>query len=592
MSEARARKKVALPRFGGSNGGSDDAAARFAEPLLPIGAVTGPPPATGAHRPTPAAVPTAAPPQVRTELAGAAFDRDRDLAALQADRPRSIAISTRLMAHVADAAAGVFLSQLVFWSRYGSEVVERDGWVFKTAQDWERETSLSWKTQRRARTLLLRLGLIEERRLNMPARMEFRLSLATVIASLDPRLSIGPQGSTVDWRAWQSPMPDGTPGVAEALLGRCFLFHAALAEPLTLTGAMMCSRLLAGVRWNGQGPFIPAGIGNVAFSRFVGLSRSKWRQETGLSRDQWQTARNRLRAFGVLAERLANYPRRVDLAINLSALSALLKDAAAKARQAGPVEEKRGWAKQPPSPPVSPNPAFKDHPIPPTESPDPADRDRPNLPPATAQSRLYPSVSQAMTPPPPRERVHEGSAVTRPAADLGRGGGGLVSRGQPEVVIGRGDSEQGRVPATLPPEAVQRQAAVAQGELHWPAGFTPSDREHAARHLAGLAPPAQQAVLDEVQWAHQSSAVRSPVGLTRSLAGKVRAGTFAPDGAHRVAEARAAREAHQQREAAPRPAAQPQPHQPRERSPEEEARYQANRERLKQVTEALRRRAG
>jgi hypothetical protein len=135
--------------------------------------------------------------------------------------------------------------------------------------------------------------------------------------------------------------------------------------------------------------------------------------------------------------------------------------------------------------------------------------------------------------------------------------------------------------------------SIARGELHWPGNFTASDRERAGRHLAALPKDLQQCVLDEMQWAHQTGSVRSPVGLTRSLAAKVHAGTFAPDGAHRVAEARAAREAHERRLASytpTQPLAQPEP--PRERTAEEEARFQATRARLKEVTEALKRRVG
>lgn len=473
------------------------------------------------------------------------------------------------MALVEDVAAGVLLGQLVFWSRYGVEVVERDGWVFKTAHDWELETSLSWKAQRRAREILLRAGLIEERRLSMPARLEYRLRLATIYAALGPSLGIAPHTAASDWRAWQSPMPDGTAGIAEQLLGRSFLFHASLSEPLTLTGAMMCSRLLAGVRWNSRGPVVPTASAGPACARFVCLPRSRWRLETGLSRDQWQTARRRLLDAGVLAERLANYPRRVDLAVDLTALAQLLKSAGTGQARAPAVhtgrgvesEDRRDRAKQASDFPVSPDPAFMDRPIPPTESPDPALSNRPILPSVIARSRLYPSESQLTTPqpPPPRERACE-QPFANGAMAAGRGGGG--------------DS-------------------IALGELHWPGSFTASDREQAGRHLAALPKDLQQSVLDEVQWAHQTGSVRSPVGLTRSLAAKAHAGTFAPDGAHRVAEARAAREAYERQLASLPPAQEtPQPEPPRARTAEEEARFQATRARLKEVTEALKRRVG
>jgi hypothetical protein len=62
---------------------------------------------------------------------------------------RSIAVSLNVMALVDDAAAGILLSQLIYWTRRGVDVLDRDGWVHKTATEWEHETGMSWKVQRR-----------------------------------------------------------------------------------------------------------------------------------------------------------------------------------------------------------------------------------------------------------------------------------------------------------------------------------------------------------------------------------------------------------------------------------------------------------
>jgi hypothetical protein len=92
-------------------------------------------------------------------------------------QPHGIAISARVMAVVGDVAAGVLLSQLIYGTRRGSTALQRDGWIFKSTKDWQRETGMTWKVQRRARAHLLELGLIEERLQTMPARLEFRLQV-------------------------------------------------------------------------------------------------------------------------------------------------------------------------------------------------------------------------------------------------------------------------------------------------------------------------------------------------------------------------------------------------------------------------------
>ena len=75
---------------------------------------------------------------------------------------------------------------------------ERDGWFWKTAAEWQRETGLSRREQDSARRILRALGLLEEQRRGMPARRWFRLDLAAFAAAVGPsprgtlrRLAVG-----------------------------------------------------------------------------------------------------------------------------------------------------------------------------------------------------------------------------------------------------------------------------------------------------------------------------------------------------------------------------------------------------------------
>ena len=500
-------------------------------------------------------------------------------------RGRAIAIPTRVMGLVRDTAAGVLLCQLIYWTRRGVDVLERDGWVYKTAGEWQQETGMSWKVQRRARTLLQTLDLIEERKQEMPARLEFRLKLSTLAPLLAERAELA-----LD-RLDLARFRDGEDPIADDLIGRAFLFHGVLAKVFPLHSAMMCSRLLAPARiatLDAQSMAQAAGRGSSSYTRLVTLQREEWHAETGLSRDQWQTARRNLREAGVLVERKHNFPRRVDLAVNLRALSDVLRQSANRADDSGynggghgsrndliaemDLDSASGDRQRPYRQDRAKQASGIGYsPFQPIQSPDPADTDRPILPIVIAQSRLYPSgLQSSLHPQPQGAGVH---GPNPPSAAMLWGGGGFY-----EVIKTEYRPTEG-ARATVPTESAS---------LAWPGCFSEADRPQALAHLAGLDRAIQQQLLDEIDWQSiTGKPVRSPVALTRTLARKALAGEFVPDGAHRVAEARerAEREEAQRRlaaekrasEAAAAPAV-----------PSDEGR--AGRERLKAATELLRRR--
>jgi len=72
---------------------------------------------------------------------------------------RAIVVSTVLCAAMGnDLAGGVFLSQLIYWSDKGKRL---DGYVWKSASEWKKETFLSNYQIVKIRKKLLKLGLIE-----------------------------------------------------------------------------------------------------------------------------------------------------------------------------------------------------------------------------------------------------------------------------------------------------------------------------------------------------------------------------------------------------------------------------------------------
>lgn len=71
---------------------------------------------------------------------------------------RPIAFHPALARLAGRVTAGLFLSQLLYWCERSSH---EDGWVYKDANEWEEETTLSEDEQRGARKVLEKLGFIQ-----------------------------------------------------------------------------------------------------------------------------------------------------------------------------------------------------------------------------------------------------------------------------------------------------------------------------------------------------------------------------------------------------------------------------------------------
>ena len=436
------------------------------------------------------------------------------------------------MSIAGDTAAGLLLSQLIYWTRRGVDVAIRNGWIFKTAHDWQQETGMSWKVQRRARAKLLWLDLIDERRLTMPARLEFRLKLSTLGPLLAERAEVEIDG--LDLGSFR----DASNRMTDDLLGRGFLFHGALARTFPVHSAMLCSRLLAVARLPSLEPAALIQASSRGSSRLVTLQRDEWRAETGLTRDQWQTARRNLREAGVLIERKHNFPRRIDLALDLRALADVLRQPAAdRATRPTRNEERREDSRSVLTHPyrldrVKQAGGIGHRPIPPMESADPANTDRPILPTTIAQSHLYLSVLQGSLHP-PLQAEHPSVREPRPNAALAAfawGGGGAYAAIKVEF----------RLPTSTAGKTAIQEEGVRTSTLIWPTLFATGDRDLALKHLAGLDRDMQQTILDEIDWMRETGkAIRSPVALARALRKRADSGTFVPDGAHRVLAARA-----------------------------------------------------
>lgn len=229
---------------------------------------------------------------------------EKDLAIIWPLLGRHIAFHRRLAELTESVKAALLLSQTIYWTRHGRDVVSSGGWFFKTTKQWEMETGLTVKEQATAREVLRNLKILNEQRIGIPAKLHFRLAAGPLAALISER--IGRASTGVDWS-------DGA-AVAE-LLGPALAYHRVLAgiaggvnAGLLLSRAVYLTRIQSKSRSNG----------------WLCRSSAQWHQELGLTRREQEAARRELARIGVWEEQIAGVPPRISARIRLSALATLL----------------------------------------------------------------------------------------------------------------------------------------------------------------------------------------------------------------------------------------------------------------------------
>lgn len=219
---------------------------------------------------------------------------------------RHIAFHRRLVDLTANVKAALLLSQTIYWTRHGRDIVRTAGWFLKTTEQWEMETGLSPKEQSTARAVLRDLSILHEQRLGVPAKLHFRLAVDQLGAMLSDR--IGSAVSRLDW---------SDAAVVAELLGPSLAFHRTLAgigggihAGLMLSRALHLTRL----QWKRR------------LDAWVCNSEAQWSEEIGLTRREQETARRDLTSTGVWEETLTGIPPRLMARIRLDCLLSLLAD--------------------------------------------------------------------------------------------------------------------------------------------------------------------------------------------------------------------------------------------------------------------------
>lgn len=255
----------------------------------------------------------------------------------QADQPlglssllesaRPIAFNINFARLTGDAKAALFLSQLVYWTRRGADVLANDGWIYKTREQWEVETGLTRHEQLGVQNHLIQMGLIEAQKIGAPARNCYRV----VAGMLGSRLAQLVKVEPVQWSLLD--IQQGDNARVKALLGRQFAFYRMLTELAhSTTCAIYLSRAIAVDQRVGDA----GGHGLLSEAsqplllpwdqQWFRLAVDSTTLDTGLSAAQQREAKHKLCQLGVLEAGVITHPRKqVFLRINAPLLIARLK---------------------------------------------------------------------------------------------------------------------------------------------------------------------------------------------------------------------------------------------------------------------------
>jgi hypothetical protein len=158
----------------------------------------------------------------------------------------------------------------------------RQGWFWKSQEDWFKSTGLSLREQASARDCLLELGFIEERRAGMPARLYFRINLDTLGRGLAKEINSQWTGWTWEERA------------VRTLLGRPIAFYAPFAWLLdSATSGIYLSQLVSEVRLGARANLV------LSQGYFTGRRSDAW-NEFGLGEKAARRAKQDLETLGIL----------------------------------------------------------------------------------------------------------------------------------------------------------------------------------------------------------------------------------------------------------------------------------------------------
>lgn len=223
--------------------------------------------------------------------------------------------------------SALILGQALYWTRVlAKRDGDRDGWFWKTHDEWTLETSLTRHEQVTARARLARTRFWTEERRGMPARLWYRVDLDELARAID--------SSFVGCWDWNNQ------DLLFHLLGKPLVLYRSLADACgSVTSAILLSRLLQHLRSAER----QAALAATRTTQFIAdswqpLVPTTLMAQTGLSRSEFYHARAALRAARFAEDRLVGTPPRAEWRLIFNPLiSALTSDVPAQDTPETPV---------------------------------------------------------------------------------------------------------------------------------------------------------------------------------------------------------------------------------------------------------------
>lgn len=209
--------------------------------------------------------------------------------------------------------AALLLSQAIYWLKHGTEIEVQGGWFSKTAEQWGIETGLSRREVDTARRRLREIGLLEEKKIGLPAMPYCRVNVERLGELLANRIGRTlPQSLSIQVLRqcskdeWVRQLMGPVIAYNRMLAAVCDSVNAALY----LSNAITSQSSAMSVDARGQGWYL--------------RPTNQVTLETGLTRHQQVTARRILREKGFLVEGIAGVPPRRFSFVDLSQLQQVI----------------------------------------------------------------------------------------------------------------------------------------------------------------------------------------------------------------------------------------------------------------------------
>jgi hypothetical protein len=231
----------------------------------------------------------------QSDRAQAAFEQVRERLGQPIAYYRGLAMLT------GSAKSALLLGQALYWMRHSRDIERTQGWFFKTTSHWRQETGLSIRELATVRRRLVALGVLEERRAGVPAKLYYRVNVTHLAGALHVPAQPGPgcgESSDVDRLIEQL-------GPASAFYPRIAAFTGGVHVALVLSRALILTKH---ARTDSSG--------------WIAKSAAAWANELGLTLAQYRHARQCLSRLGVWQENLRGIPARIHVRVAIEALAA------------------------------------------------------------------------------------------------------------------------------------------------------------------------------------------------------------------------------------------------------------------------------